>query len=127
MQKTILAIISIAVLTMGSVHAQDLQNILDKHFESIGQQKILKVQTQVTTGKTIQMGMEMPIRIITKRPNKAYMEVEIQGSKMTMAFDGENGWAIQPWTGSTEPIDLAGEELRPLKEIYRSGRKPMEL
>jgi outer membrane lipoprotein-sorting protein len=34
-----------------------------------------------------------------------------------MAFDGENGWAIQPWTGSEDPIDLSGMELGSVKEL----------
>ncbi len=117
MKKTILILISIAIFTVGSAYAQDLQKILDKYFETIGQEKLLKVQTQVTIGKTLQMGMEMPFKTMSKRPNKAYMEVEIQGAKMVMAFDGENGWAIQPWTGSAEPVDLQGPELRPMREM----------
>jgi outer membrane lipoprotein-sorting protein len=117
MKKTILIIISLAVFTVGSAYAQDLQKILDKYFKTIGQEKILKVETIVSTGKTLQMGMEMPFKTITKRPNKAYMEVDIQGVKMVMAFDGKNGWAIQPWTGSQEPVDLLGPELRPMREM----------
>jgi len=38
---------------------------------------------------------------------------------MVMAFDGENGWAIQPWTGSEEPIDLSGMELGSAKEMAK--------
>ena len=56
MKKTILVIISLAIFTVGSTYAQDLQEILDKYFETIGQEKLLKVQTQVTIGKTLQMG-----------------------------------------------------------------------
>ncbi len=117
MKKTILIIISLAIFTVGSTYAQDLQKILDKYFKSIGQEKMLKVKSLETTGKTLQMGMEMPFKTIAKRPNKAYMEVDISGTKMVMGFDGENGWAIQPWTGSADPIDLVGPELRPVKEI----------
>ena len=75
------------------------------------------MQTQVTIGKTLQMGIEMPFKTMSKRPNKAYMEVDIQGAKMMMGFDGKNGWAIQPWTGSAEPVDLLGPELRPMREM----------
>ncbi|MCK4855588.1 MAG: hypothetical protein KAT31_15020, partial [Bacteroidales bacterium] len=62
MEKTILIIISLAIFTVGSTYAQDLQEILDKYFETIGQEKILKVETIVSTGKTLQMGMEMPFK-----------------------------------------------------------------
>ena len=117
MKKTILVIISLAIFTVGSAYAQDLQEILDKYFETIGQEKLLKVKTQVTIGKTLQMGMEMPFKTMSKRPNKAYITVDMQGVKMVMAFDGENGWAIQPWTGSAEPVDLLGPELRPMREM----------
>jgi len=117
MKKTIITIISLAIFTVGSTYAQDLQTILDKHFKAIGQEKILNVQTQVSTGKMLQMGMEIPFKSITNRPGKAYMELDFQGTKVVSAFDGVKGWAIQPWTGSAEPVDLSAPDLMPLKEI----------
>jgi outer membrane lipoprotein-sorting protein len=117
MKKTIIALISMTLICLGTSHAQELNEILDKYFKTIGQEKILKVQTQVSTGKVLQMGTELPFKSITKRPNKAYMEMDIEGTSMKMAFDGKNGWAIQPWTGSAEPMDLTGPDLRPVKEM----------
>ena len=117
MKKTIIAIITLAIFTVGSTYAQDLLTILDKHFKAIGQEKILKVQTQVSTGKILQMGTEIPFKSITKRPGKAYMELDIQGTKVVTAFDGVKGWAIKPWTGSAEPVDLPAPDLMPLKEM----------
>ncbi len=117
MKKTIFAILGLAVFTLGSSSAQDLQKILDNYFEAIGQKKILSVNTQVSTGKILQMGMEIPFKTISKRPDKSYMEMQIQGASVKMAFDGEKGWAIQPWTGSNDPVELEGPELRPAKEL----------
>jgi outer membrane lipoprotein-sorting protein len=117
MRKIIIAIAGAVILCMGSAYAQDLQKILDKHFKAIGQEKILKVQTLVSTGIIGQMGMEMPFKTITKRPDKAYMEMDFEGTQIIMAFDGVNGWAVQPWTGSSEPVDLVGSELRPIKVL----------
>jgi outer membrane lipoprotein-sorting protein len=117
MKKNIIIIMGLALITIGAASAQDLQSILDKHFKAIGQEKILKVKTQVSSGTIIQMGMELPFKSITKRPNKAFTEMDFQGARVVMAYDGENGWAIQPWTGSEEPIDLAGPELGPMKEL----------
>lgn len=117
MKKIIIAFISLALLTVGSAYAQDLQKILDQYFETAGQKKLLTIKTMVSSGKTLQMGTEMPFKTYQKRPNKSRLEIEIQGAKMVMAFDGENGWAIQPWTGSEEPIDLAGTELGSVKEM----------
>jgi outer membrane lipoprotein-sorting protein len=117
MKRTIIAIVGVAILSMGTAHAQELKEILDKYFKTIGQEKILNVQTQVSSGKILQMGMEIPFKTITKRPNKAYMEMEIQGTSVKMGYDGEKGWAIQPWTGSVDPVDLVGQDLRPVKEM----------
>jgi len=60
MKKTIITIISLAIFTVGSTYAQDLQEILDKYFETAGQKKLLTLKTLVFSGKTLQMGMEMP-------------------------------------------------------------------
>lgn len=117
MKKIFITFISLAVLTLGSAYSQDLQKILDKYFETIGQEKLLNIKSQISTGKTLQMGVEMPFKAVTKRPNKAYLEVEVQGAKMRQGYDGENGWMIAPWMGSAEPVDLVGPDLRPMKEM----------
>jgi len=117
MKKTIITIISLALLTAGYAYTQDLQKILEKIYETAGQKTLLTKKTIVSSGKVLQMGQEMPFISYLKRPNKSRLEIEMQGAKMVMAFDGENGWAIQPWTGSEEPIDLAGMELGSVKEM----------
>ena len=117
MKKTMVTLISLAIFTAGSAYAQDLQKILDQYFETAGQEKLLKLKTLVFSGKRLQMGMEMSFKTYQKRPNKSRLEMEFQGSEIVMAFDGENGWAIQPWTGSADPIDLAGLELSSVKEL----------
>jgi outer membrane lipoprotein-sorting protein len=117
MKRTFIAIIGVVWLSQGTAHTQGLNEILDRYFKAIGQEKILNVQTQVSTGKILQMGMEIPFKTITKRPNMAYMEMDIQGTSVKMAYDGEKGWAIQPWTGSADPVDLVGPELRTVKEM----------
>ncbi len=117
MKKTIFAVICLVIFPLGSAYAQDLQKILDKYFKTIGQENLLKVNSQISTGKILQMGMEMPFKAITKRPNKSYLEMEIQGAMMKQAYDGENGWMVAPWTGSADPIDLSGPEAISVKEM----------
>jgi hypothetical protein len=68
-------------------------------------------------GKISQMGMEMPFKTISKRPNMGYLEAEIEGILMKMAFDGERGWMVLPMTGSDAPVDLAGQELKQVQDI----------
>jgi hypothetical protein len=117
MKKHLFAMSIMAVLAMVPVAAQDVNEILDSYFETVGQKKLLKVKTIETSGKIMQMGMEMPFRTVSKKPNKGYMEAEFQGSLMKMGYNGETGWMVAPWTGSAEPIDLSGPDVRQVRDI----------
>ena len=54
-----------------------------------------------------QMGMELPMDMKMKRPNKFRMEMEMQGQKIIQTFDGAKGWVVAPWI-SAEPQELSG-------------------
>lgn len=95
--------------------AQDLEEILDNHFEVIGMDEVLETNTVVAKGKAVQMGTEFPMILYQKRPNKVRMEAEIQGTKLVQAYNGENGWAIIPWTGSLEPQDMTEDQTKSIK------------
>ena len=53
-------------------------------------------------------GMEMPLTIVTKRPNKMKQEMTMQGHKIIQAFDGETVWAVNPMMGSAAPRVVEG-------------------
>ena len=108
-RRTIFAfLLSFAAVSLSL--AQDLDEILDTYFETIGQERLLKVKTMHVTGKALMMGMENPFISTVKRPDKFYVEVDIQGAKIRQAYDGENAWMINPLTGSADPIDMTGPD-----------------
>ena len=118
MKKLTLLLISVFLLAGFNLQAQDmsLDEILDEHFETIGQKKLLKINNQVITGKISQMGMELPFKIIQQRPDKFYLEADVQGSLMQQVYNGETGWIIAPMMGSTEPVDITGPDLDNMKQ-----------
>jgi len=116
MKKGILISISLALLSIVTCSAQDLQEILDNHFETVGQEKLLAKKSMYAKGKIMQMGMELPFEMINKRPNKLKMTIDIQGSKIIQAYDGETVWAVNPLSGSSDPIDVTGPEADGLME-----------
>jgi outer membrane lipoprotein-sorting protein len=93
-------------------NAQTVDEILDKHFKAIGQEKLSKAQTIEMQGKMMNMGLEMPFVQKFKRESKFRMDATIMGSSMTQAFSGDKGWQLSPMMGITEPIDLTIEELK---------------
>ena len=97
--------------------AQDLDEILESHFETIGLEKTLEVESMIMKGKVVQMGMELPMVLYQKRPGMMRMEAEIQGMKLVQVFDGETGWSIMPWTGSMEPVDMGENEVKNAKQM----------
>jgi len=117
MKKNILLLSIMAILAIVPVAAQDINQILENYFETIGQEKLVKVKTIESKGKIIQMGMEMPFRTVSKRPYMGYLEAEFQGSMMKMGYDGEIGWMVAPWSGSAEPIDLSGPDVQQIRDI----------
>lgn len=117
MKKKYLLLISAILFSAVAnyVQAQNLQEVLDKHFEAIGQENLLEKETYTVQASIQQMGMEIPMTMKLKRPNKFRMEMEMQGQKMIQAYNGEKGWMIAPWM-STEPQDLSGAELNQAME-----------
>jgi outer membrane lipoprotein-sorting protein len=114
MKKTIAILFALFTATT-ITHAQTLDEILNTMFETIGQDKLVEINSMQFKGKSAQMGMETPFNIIQQRPDKFRLEVEIQGAQMIQAYDGEKAWMTMPWTGSTEPQELSGIQLKSIE------------
>lgn len=110
MRKSIFLSFLMTFMAISFICAQDLDEILDNHFETIGQKHLLNVKSMQATGKAAQMGMEFPFTMMTKRPDKLKLIIEVQGSEIIQAYDGETVWAINPMTGSADPLDVTGPE-----------------
>jgi outer membrane lipoprotein-sorting protein len=115
MKKFISILFIFSVLVTGT-RSQDLSEVLKSHFKAIGQEKLTTINSMKTKGKSIAQGMELDFDIFTQRPEKFRLEVDIQGSKMIQAFDGEKGWFVAPWTGSLDPIEISGAQLKTIRQ-----------
>ncbi len=116
MKKLIITTLAILIIaSMNFVQAQSLDDVLKKHFKAVGQDKLVAAKTFYMKAKLSQMGMELPMEMRMKRPNKFKVEMEMQGQKMIQAFDGEKGWMIAPWI-SPDPQVLEGDQLKQAME-----------
>ncbi|OYT16504.1 MAG: hypothetical protein B7C24_07410 [Bacteroidetes bacterium 4572_77] len=66
--------------------AQDLEEVLESHFEAVNQEAIVDIKSQHIKGKSGRMGQEFNFEIWQDRPNMYRMEVNIQGQKMIQVF-----------------------------------------
>lgn len=116
MKRTLVAFFILLIAASVNVaQAQTLQDVLNKHFEAIGQDELLEKETYEIEATVSQMGMEIPMVMKMKRPNKFRMEMEMQGQTMIQAYNGEKGWMLAPWV-SSKPQDLTGPQLEQAME-----------
>ncbi|TAF66938.1 MAG: hypothetical protein EAZ55_04530 [Cytophagales bacterium] len=92
------------ILSLNPAKAQTADEILKQYFESTGGlEKWKALRTLTMNVKFNQQGMEFPMTMYRKYPNKEKVVVEFQGKQFIDAFDGEKGWAVNPMaTGKAE-------------------------
>ncbi len=117
MKKIFVSLAMILLAGSFTMNAQNLEKVLDNYFDAIGIDNLLKTNTIIMKGKIVQMNMDLPMELYQKRPKKLRMEAEIQGTKFVQGYNGKDGWAIMPWTGSTDPQDVTGDQLKGLEQM----------
>jgi hypothetical protein len=116
MKKSVITLFAIAMVAFLNVaQAQTVNEVLDKHFKAVGQEKLSEVKSFFIKAKASQMGMEMPMEMKIKKPDMFLLTVDVQGQKMIQAFDGQKGWMIIPMM-SPDPQPLEGVQLTQAKQ-----------
>ena len=113
MLKAMLAMMLLLLCAAGAM-SQTADEIIAKYIKTVGgMEKIDAVKTLRRTGKVIAGGgFEIPIVEETKRPNMFRQDITIQGLVGTSAYDGKNGWKIQPWQGKKDAETMGEGELK---------------
>lgn len=110
MKKT--TIILLLLIASAFLEAQSLEEIIMKYSSAIKADRLSSVSTVRITGKTSAMGMEMPLTMIMKNPNKVKVVNVFNGREIVSVFDGEKGYSINPMTGSSKPVELKEDQLK---------------
>ena len=118
MKKSIsLSIIAfLMAILAGNAQEMKVDDVLNNYFKATGIEKMKDWTTYAASCKTIAQGQEIPVKMMLKRPKKIRIEVEFQGNKMIQAFDGEQGWSVVPWSGSSAPQDMTADQVKGMKE-----------
>ena len=111
-----LFIVMAGLLAAVVINAQTIEEIVKKYSDANGLDKLKNVSTIKITGKMSSMGMEMPLEVYMKNPDKIKMVYSFSGQNMITVFDGEKGYMINPMTGSSQPVALTPEQTRQIQE-----------
>jgi len=104
------------LLAFAFINAQSLNEIVKNYSTAIKYDKLAGVTSIKITGKMSAMGMEMPMVMYMKNPNKIKVTYSFNGQDMVSVFDGEKGYTMNPMTGSTTPVELTGEQLKQVSQ-----------
>lgn len=103
-------------LLISSAFAQELtlDQILEKHFNAMGFDKLEKTNTIIMSGYITRQDY-MPIKIYKMRPDKYKMEFDIQDITAYQSYDGKTAWMTTPWTGNTQPQIMSEDASKDIK------------
>jgi outer membrane lipoprotein-sorting protein len=112
--KKVFVILTIGLLFLGlSLNAESLEDVLKKNYAAKGGlDKINAIKTIIVAGTGSQHGVEFPMKLISKRPNKIIIEAEVMGKKIIQAYNGKEAWWIMPLMGINEPTKMPEEEAK---------------
>jgi outer membrane lipoprotein-sorting protein len=110
MKKVLLTIAFFLVVVV--INAQSLEDIINKYTVANKLDKITDFKTLKITGKTSVMGMDMPVEIWMKSPNKIKSVSSFNGQDIIQVFDGEKGYMVNPMTGSAEPVEMTADQVK---------------
>ncbi len=115
MKKITVLLTAIFMASMSMLSAQNLDEVLKQHFEAIGQEKLMKVNSFKTIGKLVQSGVEIPFMQMSKRPDFMRVEGTFQGLTFVQTYNGKEGWNVNPFAGVNEPQPMGEDELKSMK------------
>jgi len=115
MQRSRFAFWAAMVLAAGSARALTVDELIAKNIESRGgMEKLKAIQSLRTEGTRTRSGggFEMSFVETKKRPGAMRSEATLQGLTMVRAYDGKEGWAIQPFRGRKDPEKLSADAVK---------------
>lgn len=134
MKKSIILLASLLVASVCS--AQSLDEIVNKYYAANGTEVLEKATTLRMEVIMSQMGMDLPMTITAKKPNKLRSVITFNGMDIITTFDGEKGYMVNPLAGMAEPTEIPAEQLSSIQEnnpfrdnlleAFKAGRLKLE-
>ncbi|MBK7710252.1 MAG: hypothetical protein IPJ37_04345 [Bacteroidales bacterium] len=110
MKKLIFTLTGLILISV--ISAQSLDEIVKRYTVANKLDKVSALKTIKITGNMSMMGMQMPMTMWMKNPDKIKTVTSINGQEMIQAFDGVKGYNINPMTGSSTPVEMTVDEVK---------------
>ncbi len=113
MKKSFLT--AVLLIAVAALNAQSLEDIISKYTVANKLDKITGFKTIKISATVSMMGMDLPMEMWMKNPDKIKTITNFNGQDMVQAFDGEKGYIINPMAGSTDAVEMSPEQLKDIK------------
>ena len=110
MKKLILVFTGLIIMLV--INGQSLDEIVKRYTAANKLDRVSSLKTIKITGNMSMMGMQMPMTMWMKNPNKIKTVTSINGQEMIQVFDGVKGYTVNPMTGSSAPMEMTSEEIK---------------
>lgn len=100
------------LLIAASLNSQSLEEIVKKYTEANRYDKLSSMSTIKISAKMSMMGMDIPIEMWMKNPDKIKSVTSINGMEIISVFDGTKGYLLNPMSGSADPVEMTPEQVK---------------
>ncbi|HRI20800.1 MAG TPA: hypothetical protein PLA68_07590 [Panacibacter sp.] len=113
----------VTLISAASVHAQTVDDIINKHLDAIGgKDKLGQINSVYIEATTQIMGNSSPVKSTILNGKGYKNETEFNGQKLVRCYTDKSGWAINPFAGGDAPQALADDEYKSVKDdIFIGG------
>jgi hypothetical protein len=113
-------LMTILLLGACGTGAESVDDVVSAYIEARGGAERLRgVRTLRMTGRLVLPGIEAPLVLELKRPDKVRTELTVEGQSSVRAYDGKVAWTLPPLPGaSPQPLpEEPSEELRAQADV----------
>lgn len=100
------------LLAVTVINAQSLDEIVKRFSEANRYDRLNQLSTIKISAKMSMMGMDIPMEMFMKKPDKVKTITNFNGQEIISSFDGTKGYTINPMAGSTTAVEMTPEEAK---------------
>jgi outer membrane lipoprotein-sorting protein len=117
-RKLWLAALIVPAFFCAAASAQTADDVIQKNIAARGGlDKIKAINSIRMSGKAlVGPGIPAPITISVARPGHLRFELQVQGKSFIQAYDGAEGWTVNPFSGSSDAQKMSADELKEVQD-----------
>lgn len=103
----------VLVLSVTSVFAQSLDEIISKYYEAIGgKEKVMEIKTVVSEGNFTYQGMDIPVTIYQEHNKGLRVEISVMGMTGYILNTMTEGWTYLPFQGMAAAEAMTADQVQ---------------